>query len=148
MVKFPDIDKFTEILDGLCEELPEVFFERLNGGVNVIENAKQHPKAVDGRLYILGEYIRSREMGRYIAIYYGSFEKLFGDYSIKKLTDELRKTLRHEFRHHLEALAGEKDLEIEDDRRLERYLSSSREVFRIKERYTLYAKYDDEDDVI
>jgi len=141
--KFPDIDEFTEILNELAEELPEAFYEQLNGGVNIIETSKKHPKAVDGRLYVLGEYIRSREMGRYIAIYYGSFEKLFGDVSRKKLKDEMRKTLRHEFRHHLEGLAGEKTLEYEDERRLERYLSSSREVFRIKERYTIYPSDDE-----
>jgi len=142
MAKFPDIDEFSEILDSLANELPEVFYEKLNGGVIVLERAKPHPKANDGRLYVLGEYIRSYEMGRYVAIYYGSFEKLFSGYSRSKLTDELRKTLRHEFRHHLEALSGEKDLEIEDEIKLARYLSSSREVFRIKERYRV--PYEDE----
>jgi len=139
--KFPDIDSFSEILDELACELPDVFYEKLNGGVTVIDRVKQHPKAIDGGLYILGEYITSRDMGRYIAIYYGSFEKLFGKCGVEKLREELRKTLRHEFRHHLEALGGEKTLEYEDEEKLNRYFSSSREVFKIKKRY--FVPFDD-----
>ena len=43
-------------------------------------------------------------MGNYIKIYYGSFERLFGHLSDEDMEKELRKTLRHEFRHHLEGL--------------------------------------------
>ncbi len=137
-INFPDLERFTEILDELANELPEEFYRELNGGVVIIEYPKPHPKANDGRLFVLGEYIVSHDMGRYIAIYYGSFERLFPDYSEAQLTDELRRTLRHEFRHHLETLAGERTLAIEDEERLKRYMSSQREVFKIKRRYKYF----------
>ncbi len=66
-------------------------------------------------------------MGRYIAIYYGSFahvfEGLMGRDLLDELRDELRATIRHEFRHHLESLAGANDLERDDEDRLEGYLN-------------------------
>ena len=33
----------------------------------------------------------------------------------------MRKTLRHEFRHHLESLSGLRDLEVQDELELHRY---------------------------
>jgi len=65
-------------------------------------------------LYIMGEYHNSRIMGRTIIIYYGSFMQAYGHIPEDKLKARLRKTLKHEFRHHLESLAGEDDLEVED----------------------------------
>jgi hypothetical protein len=62
-------------------------------------------------------------MGHYIVIYYGSFERVFGHLSEDGLVDELRKTLRHEFRHHMEWLAGEDGLEREDADYINRYLA-------------------------
>jgi hypothetical protein len=63
-------------------------------------------------------------MGRYIIIYYGSFIALFGHLSDEQMTRELRKTLRHEFTHHLESLAGEDGLEKEDDDFMRKYLGN------------------------
>jgi hypothetical protein len=37
------------------------------------------------------------------------------------LRDEIRKTLLHELRHHIESLSGVRDLEYEDELRLESY---------------------------
>jgi hypothetical protein len=66
-------------------------------------------------------------MGRYIAIYYGSYAGVFGDLEGEELLEELREdlmaTIKHEFRHHLESLGGSDDLERDDDDRLENYLS-------------------------
>jgi len=39
-----------------------------------------------------------------------------------KFKKELEITLKHELTHHLESLAGERDLEKEDDRFMEDYL--------------------------
>ena len=61
-------------------------------------------------LYILGEYCEDPYLGRSIVIYYGSIEPVCGDLSPLELRRELRDTLRHEFRHHVEALAGETGL--------------------------------------
>ena len=50
------IDRFTEILDGLAEELPTAFFDELNGGIIVDPGRKLHPEARQGDLYVMGEY--------------------------------------------------------------------------------------------
>jgi hypothetical protein len=55
--------------------------------------------------------ITAGELGRYIAIYYGSFLRVYGHLGREELKDELKKTLKHEFLHHLEAMAGARDLE-------------------------------------
>lgn len=113
----------TEVmLEELAAELPETFYNRLNGGIILLPDAKLHESDVGNNLYVLGEYHRSRSLGRYIAIYHGSFMKTHGHLSHDKFKDKLRDTLRHEFTHHLESLAGERGLEIEDDRRIAKYL--------------------------
>ncbi len=117
------IDEMGEMLDALAEELPEEFFYELNGGIVLLPKAERDPHKKGG-LYTLGCYFSGGEMGRYIAIYYGSFCRVFEDASANELRDELRKTLRHEFRHHVESLCGENDLEIEDELFLQEYLHS------------------------
>lgn len=54
-------------------------------------------------------------------LYYGSFELCFGYSSEEELRERIRKVLLHEFRHHLESLAGEYDLEIEDAVEISQY---------------------------
>lgn len=117
-----DIDRFGDILGELVDELPEEFFDELNLGVRVDPGVKLHPEAVADDLYIMGEYETS-SMGNGIVLYYGSFAQLYGYYSETALKEELRKTLRHEFRHHMEGRAGERGLEIEDERDLQKYLA-------------------------
>jgi hypothetical protein len=110
-----------DMLDELAGELPEQFYKELNGGILLLPDTRLSPEAVDDDLYTLGEYHHSYSMGRYITIYCGSFNALYGHLSPEKFKERLRSTLRHEFTHHLESLAGEKDLEIEDERQLARY---------------------------
>jgi len=116
-----DIQTFQDILDELACELPEEFYDDLNLGISVNPGAKLHPQSRGDGLYIMGEYFRN-VMGRGIVIYYGSFCRVHGNDSPDKLRDEMRKTLRHEFRHHLEGLAFEDGLEKEDERQLREYL--------------------------
>lgn len=117
------IDEAEKILDEIAAGLPEEIFEELNGGIILLPEAKLDPqRKKNDDLYILGEYISGGGLGRYIAIYYGSFERLFGDMSGNKFKKELEITLKHELTHHLESLAGERDLEKEDDRFMEDYL--------------------------
>lgn len=118
------IDEVQIILDELAEELPIEFYKELNGGILLLPEAKRSPYAKGDDLYILGEYRTSPSMGRMISVYYGSFEKLYGDLPEESLKVKLRETLRHEFTHHLEGLAGEKGLEIKDDEFLRNYLDS------------------------
>lgn len=120
------IDEMQEMLEELAEEIPEAFFEELNGGIVLLPRAERDPRGKGG-LYTLGCYFSGGELGRYIAIYYGSFRRVFPDASREELREELRETLRHEFRHHVESLCGENGLEVEDEIFLQEYLRSLEE---------------------
>lgn len=109
------------MLDEISGELPQDFFRELNGGVVLHEQAKPHPQGRGDDLWIMGEYCRSRSLGRYINIYYGSFMQVYGGLSYEALKRKVRHTLVHEFRHHLESLAGQRDLEVIDEMNLARY---------------------------
>ena len=108
------IDEVNEILDEQAERFPEVLFDELNGGINLLEEAVPDPEFPEGEMYILGEYCDDL-LGNYINLYYGSFAALFADASDEELYDELYTTLAHEFTHHLESLAGERGLEVKDE---------------------------------
>ena len=116
------------MLDEIAEEIPEEFYRDLNGGIILMPETKRHRGAVRsiaGNLFILGEYHNDRKgmggLGRYIAIYYGSFVRLYSHLSPDGQKAELRRTLIHEFTHHIESLAGERGLEIKDAQKLEEY---------------------------
>lgn len=115
------IEEVQDILDELAEELPQEFYRELNGGILLLPERRVSNEALAEDLFVMGEYRRSGSMGRYIVIYYGSFMEIYGRSSYEKLKEELRSTLRHEFTHHLEHLAGERGLEIEDAERMARY---------------------------
>ena len=99
-----------EMLDGLCEALPQEIFKELNGGVNLLPDVK---KSEDGRI-ILG-FCHNDAMGRYVEIFYGSIGALYGDIPAEKFRERLRKTLHHELTHHIESLAGDHTLEHWDE---------------------------------
>lgn len=120
------IDEMESMLDDLAAELPEEFYKELNGGIILLPQAKLHPENKGNDLYIMGEYYGKGSLGRYIAMYYGSFMRVYGYMSAQEIMPQLRKTLRHEFRHHLESLAGERGLEIEDEQYISRYLQRYR----------------------
>ena len=100
-----DIDSFYEMLNEVCEELPDDFFRELHYGVHLSEEYKPSPYAQNDDLVIMGEYTRSRQ-GNKIIIYYGSFVRTCGWMSDEQLKNRLREVVRHEFRHHMENLAG------------------------------------------
>lgn len=116
------IDEVQDILEELAEGLPAEIYDELNGGILLLPDTKMSEEAIDDDLFILGEYCHDYAMGRYIVLYYGSFCALFGDDSERVWRRELRETLYHEFVHHIEDLAGERGLEIEDEEELYRYL--------------------------
>ena len=115
------IDRAETILNELAEELPPEVFRDLSGGINLLPAAKRHPEAGNGMLYILGEYIFDPKLGRRINIYYGSFEKMFPYADEDQMRERLRETLRHEFVHHVEGLAGANDLAVDDMIKLAEY---------------------------
>jgi len=115
-----DFDEFAALLDNIANSLPPEIYVRLNGGVNLQQGLKVHPESVANDLFTLGDY-NYNELGRYINIYYGSFMRTYGGLSKDELKAQVESTLKHEFMHHLESLAGEDDLEIEDAVFIEKY---------------------------
>lgn len=116
------LEEMETILDEVTVGFPQELFKELNGGILLFPETKLNPVGRKNDLFILGEYHRGGNMGRYIVIYYGSFMKVYGRLEKEALRDRLIHTLKHEFTHHLESLAGERGLEIEDARYLENYL--------------------------
>ena len=117
------IDEVENMLDEIAAELPQEFYRELNGGIILLPEVKLNPAGRNNDLYIMGEYHRGGGLGRYIVIYYGSFERVYGHLEREALKKRLAHTLKHEFTHHLESLAGERDLEKEDEQFLRDYLS-------------------------
>lgn len=116
-----EIEEFLEMLDDISGDIPREFFSELNGGIVLRPERKYHPASVNNDLYIMGEYHVDSRMGRSIFIYYGSFQAVHKHLQKDLLREQVRKTVLHEFTHHFESLAGEKDLEIEDAVRLAKY---------------------------
>ena len=119
------IEEVNEMLDEIAAELPEEIFRDLNGGISLLAETKRSNKDPEGGLYTLGEYRRD-QMGRYIVIYYGSLCAVHGRSSEEKMRKHLRDVLTHELTHHLESLAGDQSLEIEDAKNLHNYFSRKR----------------------
>ena len=113
-------DEMGDWLDEIAEQFPQEFYTQLNGGILLLPEAKPDPNFPQDGMYILGEYCHD-ELGRYIHMYYGSFAALCSDWEPDELYTELYDTLSHEFTHHLESLAGERGLEIQDALELEQY---------------------------
>ena len=115
-------DKVGEILDDLADAFPQVLFDGLNGGVNLLEDTVPDPDFPEGEMYILGEYCDDL-LGKYINLYYGSFAALAKseDWDADDWVDELQTTLAHELTHHLESLGGLHGLDDRDALDLERW---------------------------
>ena len=118
------IEEVQVILDEIAAEFPQEFYKNLNGGIVLLPQVKLHKRSIDDDLYVMGEYRNERISGRYIVVYYGSVEKLYGNASGSRLKNKLRAIVKHEFLHHFESLAGERQLEIEDEHQLNKYLRS------------------------
>ena len=114
------IDEVEEILEEICESIPSYAYEHLNGGIILTEESKYHEEAYAEDLVIMGEYQRSM-LGNMIKIYYGSFMDMYRFSSRETLREKLEEVLLHEFTHHLEFLANEWGLVIEDKKFLEEY---------------------------
>ena len=119
------IEEINEMLDEIAAELPEGVFRELNGGVSLLAETKISKNDPEGGLYTLGEYRRD-QMGRYIVIYYGSMIAVYGRCTQKKMRKHLRDVLTHELTHHIESLAGDRSLEIEDKKKLFNYFNRKR----------------------
>ena len=107
MLSFEEAGK---ILDDAVDALPEGIYDDLNGGVNLIRDAR---RGEDGR-YTMGLYHHGG-MGRYVEIFYGSFAAVYGHESDAVFAEELKKTLHHELTHQVESKAGDRTLEKWDE---------------------------------
>lgn len=114
------IDEVEEILEDICESIPSYAFDHLNGGIILSEDKKYHEESRADDLLIMGEYQRSI-LGNMIKIYYGSFMEMYRYSPRERLKEKLEEVLLHEFTHHLEFLANEWGLVIEDKKFLEEY---------------------------
>ena len=65
-------------------------------------------------------------LGRHIALYYGSFERIAEDDPEFDWEEELWETITHELRHHVESLAGDVSLIEEDRQRQETFKREGR----------------------
>ena len=115
------IDEVNDILDRQAECFPEVLFDELNGGINLLEEGVPDPEFPEGEMYILGEYCDDM-LGRYINLYYGSFAALAEqeDWDMEIWESELGITLSHELTHHMEARGGLHALDDRDAEELAR----------------------------
>ena len=118
-----DFEEVREILTQYADELPAEIFKHLDGGIILLPEYKLHPESRrEDRLHIMGEYhVDPRGLGRYITIYYGSFERVYGSASTATLERKLREVLHHELTHHIESLAGDYSLERWDVEQLDSY---------------------------
>lgn len=119
------IEEINEMLDDIALQLPEELFRELNGGVSLLPDIRASSADPTGGLYTLGEYRRD-QMGRYIVIYYGSICAVHRNATEEQMRKHLRDLLIHELTHHIESLAGARDLEIEDEDYLENYFRNRR----------------------
>ncbi|HBT47818.1 MAG TPA: hypothetical protein DEA73_08095 [Peptococcaceae bacterium] len=113
--------EFRRLAGRVVDEIPSPLCRDLNGGFVVLPTQKR-----DGDLLVLGEYVWDDLVGRRIVLYYGSFAALLGGSPRKIWEREVRETVRHELRHHLESLAGVDDLTREDLEFLERFREGRR----------------------
>ena len=119
------LQEYRKIVSELMDELPKEFFRELSGGVLVSEAAEIPDYARGNDLYTLGHYQVSSGM-RQIVMFKGSFDRVYPGADAAQARELLRGVLRHEFRHHLEALGGvhnSSSLEAEDERAKQAYLS-------------------------
>ena len=117
-------DQVGELLDEMAEQFPPVFFEELNGGILLEEEAKEDPLFPPGEMYFMGEYIQDGYLGRSINLYYGSFLASARNENWDEETwkQELYTTLAHELTPHIEGLANAHGLDDKDEEDLLRYL--------------------------
>lgn len=108
-----DIDRFTDLAGEIIDEIPEKFLRDLNGGFNIVEECKK-----DGEYLIMGEYLQDDILGCTIILYYGSFVELLGDCGADQWQRELKETVLHELRHHIELMAGVDYLSREEEAEL------------------------------
>lgn len=109
----PSYETMGDWLEEIAQQFPDAFFEELDGGIQLEEQALPDPEFPPGEMYIMGEYCNDM-LGRYIVLYYGSFAALLADEDEGTWKDEIFATVAHEFTHHMEDFAGLHALDDKD----------------------------------
>ncbi|NLW53122.1 MAG: hypothetical protein GXY87_07180 [Tissierellia bacterium] len=115
------IEDVHEILNKLYEQIPVELLKDLNGGIILLDEIKYHNESRNNDLLILGTYSRFG-VRRQINIYYQSLKRAYPKLDEVALEERLNDLLWHELRHHTEYRARVRDLEIEDENNIEKYL--------------------------
>ena len=118
----PSYETMGDWLEEISQKFPDAFFEELDGGIQLEEQALPDPEFPPGEMYIMGEYCHDM-LGRYIVLYYGSFAALAAreDWDRETWEEELYTTLSHELTHHMEGRGGLHALDDRDAAELEEY---------------------------
>lgn len=122
----PTYEQMGDWLEEIAEEFPEAFFQELDGGIQLEEQALADPDFPPGEMYIMGEYVHDF-LGRYILLYYGSFVELLREEDEDVWRDEIFATVAHEFTHHMEETAGLHALDDKDMEFLEQAMETLKE---------------------
>ncbi|MCL2853180.1 MAG: hypothetical protein FWE20_09150 [Defluviitaleaceae bacterium] len=114
-------EESRKALTEIADNLPPAIFDGLNGGILLLPDTLSD----DDDMFILGEYhVDPHGMGRYVTIHYGSMVEVYGHLPARLFRKKLESVLHHELVHHLEDLAGDRSLEIQDAIDAEKYLGS------------------------
>ncbi|MCL2404434.1 MAG: hypothetical protein FWC92_02685 [Defluviitaleaceae bacterium] len=113
-------EETQEALDNLIQALPSGIYKGLNCGVILLPDVMYDVND----LLILGQYhVEPYGLGRYVTIHHGSLAIAYGHLHAEAFVDRLRHTLHHELTHHLESLAGDRSLEVEDAQNIAKILA-------------------------
>ena len=113
-------DEFSRAAQEAFQKIPEGYREGIEG-VTTVEAAETHPELPD--VVTLGECLTQAYHSDWqgpdttrsqVVLYYGSFCQVAQDDPDFDWEGELRETLTHELKHHLESLADEDALEAMD----------------------------------
>lgn len=74
----PSYEQVGDWLEEISAGFPDAFFDQLDGGIQLEEEALPDPEFPLGEMYIMGEYCHDL-LGRYIVLYYGSFAALLAE---------------------------------------------------------------------
>ena len=125
--------EFKQTVADMMDRIPEHYFNDLQG-VHVFEETKGDPS--EPGLVRLGEYTDPgipqflsphAGLGRHIALYYGSFQRVGAFDSNYDWAGQIWETLTHELRHHVESKAGDRSLIEWDIQQLEQYRNRLRQ---------------------
>ncbi len=90
----PTYEQMGDWLEEIAAGFPEVFFDDLDGGIQLEEDALPDPDFPPGEMYIMGEYVHDF-LGRYILLYYGSFAQLLKEEDEDVWKDEIFLTVAY-----------------------------------------------------